>query len=650
MQSLETPPYTPHTSTSGSHSGLSVSDGQAELLTSFDGGGPKEMHLRFPTGLTTDGTHLNPQELQSLVEIRNMFALLEGQPLVATNACPSIFRILLQVCSLLRRFEFTNMDGSTFGESVSIAFEYALMAYGLEDVRESREKTIEGLILGENMRNARLYTEAFTHAVGKYSAVKDKASPLFEEISPTTRAMLERASLDLSNRHAAAENRLLDFNFPSLFAGSAASTTSAESKFVRYAAWRNNFISMRKFMHSYLKDLHGAWPPKASSKKNAFVIGGLNRLVLKSLYADLCSLYDLKADRSDLTTRTFDGGEAEARAQDPSNAALRILLSEFDRSSPPVNPPIPFDVPMIPTISTVEPRVNQMSSKEQNKLRTRTLKSYETSLMLAKACNTDAHHDTPFLLAYKTFEAKEAKKKNSLELVDQTYGHWIFLYAVIQSLPLLVVDALGLRYTEGVEYFLCMPPPGNMSWMEDAPKTAWYGVAGGQQMVSLPSHLVENGVEAVYRRSHCWIAAEMWIGHANGEVEDEAFLAPQLSPLAPPPGFGEDYGFNPPSRGRDSSLGANLTPTAREGGSRSRSRQSARKSIAIGLERLPIPTGGSASPTVSGMSPATNGHRRDSSWNRPRTPQTTEITGATFDDILGTQPVVEGKKGKGKKK
>jgi hypothetical protein len=650
MQKPETPPYTPHASATDSQSSQSGSDGQAESVASLEGGGPKEMHLRFPTGLTTDGTHLTPQELQILVEVRNMFALLEGQPFVATTACPSIFRILLHVSSLLRRFEFTNMDGSTFGEEVSIATEYALMFYELEDVRDSRAKTIEGLILGENMRSARLYTEAFTHAIGKYSAVKDKASPCFEELSQTTRSMMERASLDLANRHAAAEIRLLDFNFPSLFAGSAASTTSAESKIVRYAAWRNNFVAMRKFMLYYLKDLHGSWPPKAGNKKNAFVEGGLNRLVLKGLYADLCSLYDLKVNRSDITSRTFDGGEAEAQAEDPSNAALRILLSEFDRSSPPVNPPIPFDVPMIPSISTVEPRVNQMSSKEQNKLRTRTLKSHETSLMLTKACNLDAHHETPFLKAYKSFEAREAKKKTSLELVDQVYGHWIFLYAVIQSLPLLVVDALGLQYTEGVEYFLCMPPAGNMPWIEDGPKSAWYGVAGGQQMVSLPSHLVENGVEAVYRRSHCWLAADKWIGHANGEAQEAAFMAPQLSPLAPPPGFGDGFGFPPPSRGRDQSLGANLTPTGREADSRSRSRQ--RQSIALGLEKLPIPTGGSApSPTMGGMnSPATNGQRRDSSWNRPRTPQSTEIKGATFDDILGTQPVVEGKKGKGKKK
>ena len=505
-------------------------DSQADSLRALDGG-PADIHLRFPTGLLTDVSTLSPQDIQILVEIRNLFAFLTGQPLVATQACPSVFKIFVALGSLFRRFKFTNIDGSTFGESVAASFDFFLEELRLEDVRESREKTIEGLILGESMRSARLYTESFTHAIGKYSAVKDKLYPIFDEISPATRSMMERASLELANRQAAADHVLVDFNFSSLFAGIAASTTTEEAKFVRFAAWKSNVASMRKFMLSYLKDLHGSWPPKASSKKNSFVVGGLNRLVLKGLYADLCNLYDLKADRSQLTSRTFDGDEAEAYTGDRTHAALRILLSEFDRSSPPVKPPVPYDVPLVPTIDTVEPRAQQLSSKEQNKLETRNLKSHESLLMLAKARNNDIPNKTPFLEAYIAFEAKEARKKNSLDLIDQAYGHWIFLYAVIQSLPHLVIDVPGLRHTEAVEYFLCMPPPGNLPWMEDAPKTAWYNVQGGQQVVSLPSHLVEHGIEAVYRRSHCWTAADKWIGQANGETFEE--LSPRARPLPP---------------------------------------------------------------------------------------------------------------------
>ncbi|KAG9229526.1 hypothetical protein BJ875DRAFT_387185 [Amylocarpus encephaloides] len=639
-------------STADSQSSQSISDGQVESLRSFQGG-PRDIHIRFPTGLTTDGSDLSPHDTQILVDIRNLFAFLTGQPLVGTRFIPTTFQIFIALGEMLKRFEFTNIDGSTFGEAATASFDFFVDDLRLEDVRNSREKTIEGIILGESMRCANLYKESFTHAVGKYSAVKDKSLPLFDSISPATRALLERASLDLGGRQSTANQLLVDFEFPSLFAGFAASTTSEESKFVRFKNWKANFLSMRKFVLSYYKDLHGSWPPKASSKKNAFVVGGLNRLVLKGLYADLCSLYDLKADRSEVTTRTSDGDEEEAKSGGLTNAALRVLLGEFDRSSPPVKPPIPFDVPLVPSITTVDPRSHQLSAKERHKLSTRRLKEYETTLIVAKTHNIDSHHNTPFLEAYKKFEAKEAKGKNSLDLVDQAYGHWIFLYAVIQSLPPLAVDALGLRYSEGVEYFLCMPPSASMPWVDDAPKTTWYSVQGGQRTVALPTDLVENGNEAVYRRSHCWTAAEQWLGNANEETQ-EFSLAPQLSPLAPPPGFGEEFGFRPPSRGRqDQSLGLALDQSP-NGGTRSVSRQNKRQSIALGLERLPIPSGqwSPISPGSRGTSPASIGHQRDMSmtYSRPRTPASgVANTGATFDQILGTSNVDDGKKGKGKK-
>ncbi|CAG8970656.1 hypothetical protein HYALB_00003410 [Hymenoscyphus albidus] len=642
---LGTPPYTPKTSARDSPSSRSDSDGIGETLGSLNGLPyiPREIHLYFPTGLTSDGIELSPQEIQILVEIRNLFAFLIGQPLVGTPACPSVFRIFISIGSLLQKYDFTNFDGSTFGEAAAASFDFCLDDMRLADVRTSSEKTLEGIILGESMRCASLYTESFTHAVGKYTSVKEKRLPLFDEISPATLAGLERSSLDLVGRQSSVDQRLIDFEFPSVFAGLAASTTSAESKIVHFKAWKNNFMSMRKFVHSYSKELHGQWPPKAGSKKNSFVVGGLNRLVLKGLYADLCSLYDLKANRTQLTTRSIDSSnDEEVQDGGPEDAALRLLLSEFDRSSPPVAPPIPYDVPLVPSISTVEPRMHQKSEKQQNKLKTRRLKEYETTLILTKARNVDSEHDTPFLNAYRKFEAKESKGRNSVELMDQTYGHWVFIYVVLQSLPLLVVDVSGLRYTEGVEYFLCEAPSSGLPWLEEAPKTAWYGVQGGSQVVALPSYLVENGIEAVYRRSHCWTVAEKWIGNANGDEPEDNYLEPQLSPLAPPPGFGDGFGTRPTSRGRDGSSELSVP------GSRDRSSNSKRQSIALGLERLPIPAGQGWSPVGSrASSPATHSRRVSSIPGPP--PAAT--SGATFDQILGTMSSdsVDSKKTKGKK-
>ncbi|RDL36952.1 uncharacterized protein BP5553_04385 [Venustampulla echinocandica] len=653
IRGLGTPPYTPKSSVSETQSNIDCYD---DFIQSFDET-PHEMHLYFPTGLTTDGTNLAPQDVQTLVDVRNLFAFLMGQPLVATRGCNSTFQIFLSVGLMLWRYGFANIDGSTFGESATASFEFYLDSLQLADVRTNPEKTIEALVLGESMRSADLYTEAFTHAVGNYNALKESKYQVFEQISPATRANLERSSLELVGRQDAADSRLADFNFPSLFAGIAASTSREESRHVRFKAWKSNFMSMRKHVLSYYKSLHGQWPPKASSKKNSFAVGGLNRLVLKGLYADMCSLYNLRADRSLLTTRSYDSSKDGEQADvDPTTAALRTLLSEFDRSSPPVQPPIPFDVPLIPSVSSIDAKYPSMSPKAQLKLATRRLKHHESQLVLLKTRNVDADHPNPFLDMYKIFEDKESRGKNVQELSDQVYGHWIFLYAVIQSLPLLAVDVPGLRYTEGVEYFLCSAPSGSLPWVEDAPKTAWYGVQGGQHVVSLPSHLVDNGVEAVYRRSHCWAVAEKWIGNVGADGFQSANLIPdqeqQLSPLAPPPGFaGGELGMRPQSRGR--SAGVPLDPESLSAlEKRSRSRQSQRLSIALGLERLPIPSGledwnlGSR-----GTSPVVpHSARRDSSMNSVGTPRSaTSISGTTFDQILGNISA-EDTKGNGVKK
>lgn len=142
----------------------------------------------------------------------------------------------------------------------------------------------------------------------------------------------------------------------------------------------------------------------------------------------------------------------------------------------------------------------------------------------------------PFLEAFKAFELKEAKSMLPQDMADQRIGFWLFLYVVLQSLPMLVVDAPDVQYTEGVEYFLCEPPQGNLPWMEDASEVRkrWYQTAG-QGIVELSADVVMFSVEATYMRSHCWLAAKAWeaSGGAAPPPEEEAGLLPTRMP--PPP-------------------------------------------------------------------------------------------------------------------
>lgn len=592
------------------------SDGSDASLRSFQDGRSRNIHLYFDVPLSPNaGLQPTQQDVQALVDTRNLFAFLTGQPLVGTPACPSRFFILLSISALLWKFDFTNFDGSTYGEAVSDSFSFFLDELQLSDLRESREKTIEGLILGERMRSAELYQEAFAHAAGKYNALKEVNPILFNQINRSTIHKLERAFLDLQQRQQSVNRRLVDFQFPSLFAGIANSTSRQEAKFVNFKAWRSNFMSMRKMVLSYYKSLHGQWPPKASSKKNPFLEGGLNRLVLKGLYNDLCGLYDLLVDRGSFTTRTVETPEATTDESDEphthwrqeklraaTTAALRTLLDEYDKSSPPVQPPIPCDTPLIPTMASVDPFFSRFTGVEQQKLSAAKIKDHQRVLLMSKSHNFDVSTATGFLEEFVAFERKESRGKNCQELADQRYGYWIFLYAVIQSLPMLVIDAPGVKNSDGVEYFLCQPPIGGLPWLLDAngPKKEWYGIGESNTVVSMPSDVVDYGFEATYNRSHCWLVSLQWY-QARPSLEEtppNLLLSPlsltdtPLSPLEPPvPVFasGEPRSSSRSTQSSLDSISSLGTPplAPRE---RSGDRNTKRRSIAVGLNKLPIPT------------------------------------------------------------
>lgn len=631
-----------------------------------------DMHLYLPTAPPSGSGQLSvpsessDAETDRLIAIRNMFAFLTGQPLVATKSRPTMFHIFLQIAILLEEFGFVGEDGTSFGTAVSMSFDFYADQLQLADCRNSREKTLEALILGERMRSVDLYTEAFAHAAGKYSAILDLQHPLFEKVSPRTRQQLEKSHLDLVQRQHNVNEHIEQFEFPSLFAGIANSTSMAELRHVRFNVWRKSFNKMRSFVLNYYKGTFGNWPPKASSSKNPFAESGLNRIVLKMLYSDMCALYDLLADRTNRTSRVID--EAPALSSDPDkmlNSALRNMMSEYDRSRPPVLPPIPYDVPQLPSMTSIFESYNSLSLKDQAKF-DKKAKEHETTLVLNKAYNWDTNSlKTAFLSHFKEFELREAKGKPSADIADQRIGYWLFLYVVIQSLPMLVVDAPGLKFTEGTEYFLCEPPMGNPPWMEDRQvRKMWYEVAGSGGIVELSTDAVLFSVEAIYNRSHCWMAAQVWEGVPGAEplpMEESS-----LPVLQPPPTVlsaeslvagptltsqGTSTSTPPPRAG--SPANTLRSSTLSPGGNRAN--QAYRSSMALGLEPVPMgPMGGFGSGhsrssshgpvpmlgshnlrnsrsvgNLAGMNMKSDRGRSDSPKPEPSN------SGATFDDILG---------------
>lgn len=537
--------------------------------------GAGEVHLHIPLPLQSDLTIPEPvltsDDVEMLVAIRNVFAFLVEEPLVATARHSSIFSIFLRIADFLHRYEFTNLDGSTLGEESVSNFGRCLRDFKLADVRTSREKTIEAVVLGERMRSLELYSEGFVHAVGRYDDIIKLQSPKFHLITESTRLRLERAQIDLSTRLKTVRTRLKDFEFSALFSGIASSTTSTESKLVRFKAWRLSFLAMRRHVMSFYIHKYGAWPPSAKSKKNSFEESGLNRILLLELYQDFCDLYDVLVNRDALTTRSAEmNSEAISITEDTDESApaLRRVLGEFDHSSPPVQPPIPFDTPILPSLTTTRRGYKSLEPKRQKKERTKPLEADEINKALMQSYNRESIRATPFLEAFMTFERKQAHGKSIDEMNELRNGQWMLLYAVLQSLPLVVIDAPDAKWTEGVEYFLCEVPKGTAPWCpEDSTrKMSWYGIAGGLGVVSLPAELVEHGVEGIYRRSHCWKVAEKW---TNVDMSADSYQSPDNLPTP-------TLQLPPDSPESESSLP--VLPRKRN-------------STHFGLEALPLPAG-----------------------------------------------------------
>lgn len=534
----------------------------------------RDIHLCLPLPLQVDltDTKLAPtsDDIETLVTMRNVIAFLAGQPLVATPKQSSVFTMFLKIADVMQRYEFTNFDGSTLGEEAAGNFARIVQTFGLADVRSSREKTIEALILGERMKSWDLYNEGFVHAVGKYDDINGLRSPKFHLIYDLTRKRLERANLDLYTRVRNIETKLDDFDFPSLFAGIANSSTSSESKAVHFKNWKGAYMSMRRHIMNLYKHQYGAWPPKAKSKKNDFEESGLNRVLLRELYQDFSDLYDILVDRTSLTTRTAEIPSHDPDdPQEPAPRALRRMLDEYDRSTPPVQPPVPFDTPRLPSLFDTRRGFDTLDPKKQKKESMKKLRDDEINKALMQSYNRESMKATPFLEAFMAYERRSAHGKSIEEIADLRYGQWIFLYAVVQALPLVVVDAPGVRWTKGVEYFLCEVPKGSPPWVQESAsqKQSVYRIAGGSAMVTLPADVVEHSVDGIYRRSHCWQMADKWAGFSKMPNVPSQYEA-DFDELLPP-----------------------TMPSAPGSRTASQSPDRQRASMALGLEQMPLPPG-----------------------------------------------------------
>ncbi|RPA96868.1 hypothetical protein L873DRAFT_1922969 [Choiromyces venosus 120613-1] len=500
-----------------------------------DGKGKKHKH----SNSVTDET------IQRLIDARNLFAFLNCNFLVGTADREMPFQILLKTFEMIQgpasptlrpegQLDTNGLSKAVMAES---NFLYYVETLKIDDLRNDDDAIVEALILAERWNCSLLYHEGFVHACGRWEEIKDHSG--FALVSERTKKRLDRASIEMHNvRIASVLGRLSNFDYPSIFTG--------DGKYPEYKPWRLAFDAMRKHTLSYYKHVYGSWPPRAGKRGKGggyTETGGLNRVVLQKVYNDFSALYDLVVDREWIhgerihfeTLYGSDGDDVEAREKEESaRTTIRKIQHTYDESGVPVQPSMPFDLPRLPYIpATPPPTANRKPAKKSKSKASKKLKGEELSSVLRNSYNQDSYHRQPaneFAEMFKQLEKEFGNGKTIEDLMDARRGRWLFIYCVCQSLPLVVVDAPGVRYSDGVEYFLCKNLKGPLPWQKASNRRIsrlsgiWVPGPGG--LLSVPGS-GQNGVDAgddeieyVYRKGHCWTVAEKWRMVSGPAVED----------------------------------------------------------------------------------------------------------------------------------
>jgi len=252
--------------------------------------------------------------------VRNLFAVLERQPVVGRELVPA----LVDVQDLVDAFDVIPFQGSPHKHrSAAVAVqpnprlvtEY-VRSMRLDDVRYDLEQAVAMLAWAEMpaVRWAEGYGELFVHLVGMLSAeqrVHDGRgfagnarehgyAPALDQLSDVTRTNVLAACDALKLVVQETEERLTDFSCPEMWSaregervGEENETTQNWQSQKQTAAAQQAAEEFRRFVFTHYKKSFGSWPPMPDIKKDHWI----DRGVIHSLQADFGMLYEYLVDK-----------------------------------------------------------------------------------------------------------------------------------------------------------------------------------------------------------------------------------------------------------------------------------------------------------------------------------------------------------------
>ena len=407
------------------------------------------------------------------VTTRNVFALLYQASLVGMNLYQSL-------SDLQERLE-TYMPLDT--DAAGMIIDY-LMAKGMDDVRENPSVAAAILAWSETqaVRWEEGWREAYVHSAGMYNRLEATAD--FRFVTPITRALLERASLEIQVRVQNCEDRLSDFDFGDMWPMMSSQPPPARASFER----------LRKFFTQYYLDAFGTWPPAAPIGEEQWLTRGLAQAMQK----DFGALYDYLVNREvswdcseERSGRKWNIVHTGSRSFDADTFDLPFtdLLVAFDNRHK--YPHIPHPYPLVPESIPVKSskdnlfKASKKAPKPDDKMaERRAALAYTESTNIYLLGSDFVNND--MVDAFVRFE--KADRAAEVDPYAARRGRWVLIYGILQTLAAVSVDTPNLRYTGEVSYHLNPRLRGTPPWK------------GANQNVEEAGHV----------GSYCWSIKDTW--------------------------------------------------------------------------------------------------------------------------------------------
>jgi hypothetical protein len=486
---VSSPGLDPVGARSRNHRAGGVSPALSDRRSNMNGQISYEIYFPAPHNLTKAET------LRHQVTTRNVFALLYQASLVGLNLYQTLN-------DLHQRLEmYMPPDADTAGMIIDY-----LQLRRLDDVRNDPATAASLLAFCEvgTVRWEEGWRETFVHCAGMFHHLDDL--PEFKDVSPITKALIERGNLEVSVRVQAVEERLADFDLNDMWPMMTSTPPPARTSFER----------LRRFLSEHYQAQNGSWPPPAEDGEEQW----LTRTLAQKLQKDFGALYDYlvnrdvvwdcSEERSSRKWNIVSSGANKSFEADTADLPLTDILVAFDNRHK--FPHIPHPYPLVPESMPVSGSSGGMFSRKAKQSDDK-LGERRAALAYTEATNIyvlGSDFTTNDLVdAFIRFEKSD--KPSEVDPYAARRGRWVLLYGVLQVLASISVDTPTVKYCQDVAYYLNPRMRGTPPWK------------GASQNIE----------EATHEGSHCWITIRSWEEEpsplGNNFIRDRAARSNHLS-------------------------------------------------------------------------------------------------------------------------